>query len=97
MAITIGALGGAVVTGAALDVDAVNSISGRALEFNGRRLDTVLRWVVVVVAGVVVLVVVVVEVVVVVVGSSSYKGNSSSTNDGSSSNPKMPVDSGYVG
>ena len=94
MAITIGALGGAVVTGAALDVDAVNSISGRALEFNGRRLDTVLRWVVVVVAGVVV---VVVEVVVVVVGSSSYKGNSSSTNDGSSSNPKMPVDSGYVG
>ena len=95
MAITIGALGGAVVTGAALDVDAVNSVSGRALEFNGRRLDTVLRWVVVVVAGVVV--VVVVEVVVVVVGSSSYKGNSSSTNDGSSSNPKMPVDSGYVG
>ena len=94
MAITIGALGGAVVTGAALDVDAVNSVSGRALEFNGRRLDTVLRWVVVVVAGVVV---VVVEVVVVVVGSSSYKGNSSSTNDGSSSNPKMPVDSGYVG
>ena len=95
MAITIGALGGAVVTGAALDVDAVNSVSGRALEFNGRRLDTVLRWVVIVVAGVVV--VVVVEVVVVVVGSSSYKGNSSSTNDGSSSNPKMPVDSGYVG
>ena len=82
------------MTGAALDVDAVNSVSGRALEFNGRRLDTVLRWVVVVVAGVVV---VVVEVVVVVVGSSSYKGNSSSTNDGSSSNPKMPVDSGYVG
>ena len=95
MAITIGALGGAVVTGAALDVDAVNSVSGRALEFTGRRLDTVLRWVVIVVAGVVV--VVVVEVVVVVVGSSSYKGNSSSTNDGSSSNPKMPVDSGYVG